>query len=358
LRPSDFPFRPGKFRSVRALAWALASALAWSACGKPEDERPAASVNGERITYGDLARYEVSRFLNSYGSDGSLSPQQEQLRRLGSLRELIDQRLLLQKADAQGLVAADREVEGAMERHQLAYGSPAAFREFLLGVGTEPEALRTELRRQLTVERLLNREVSSRVRVGESEVREYYESNLAAFSVPEQQLHLAQILVTDSAVSPVPNLRNDDATDPASARRKIQRIREELEDGAEFEQLALHYSEDPIYASNGGDMGFIPQSALEKTDVRLRRALVSLQPGEFSRVVQTDGEYRILHLIGIEPAGQRDFDDPSVRDSIREVLANRKEQLLRLAFYEVERSRATIRNYLAEQIAAEHGIGN
>ncbi len=341
---------------MRALAWALASALAWSACGKPETERLAASVNGDRITYGDLASYEVSRFLNSPGAGVPANSHQDQLQRLGLLRELIDQRLLLQRADAQGLVAADREVEAALERHRVAYGTPAEFREFLLGAGIEPEALRTELRHQLTVERLLNREVSSRVRVSASEMRKYYDSNLAAFSVPELQLHLAQILVTDAPVTPIPNLRNDDATDPASARRKIHRIREELEDGAEFEQLALHYSEDPTYAANGGDMGFIPQSALENTDVRLRRALVSMQPGEFSQVVETDGEYRILHLIGIEPAGQRDFDNPSVRESIREVLANRKEQLLRLAFYEVERSRATIRNHLAEEIATEHGI--
>ena len=355
MRHSNLSFRPGNIPSQCALAWMLASVLALGACGKPDTEKVAASVNGERITFGDLAHYEASRFLNSPGGGSQWDPQR-QLQRLGLLRELIDQRLLLQRANAQGLVAANREVDAAMERHRLAYGTEEQFRDFLLGVGIQPETLRTELRHQLTVERLLNREVSSRVEVSASDMRDYYEANIRAFSVPEQQLHLAQILVTDAPVSPVPNLRNDDATDPESARRKIQRIREELEDGADFEQLALHYSEDAIYAANGGDMGFIPQSALEKMDVRLRRALVSLRPGQLSQVVETDGEHRILRLIGIEPAGQREFDDPAVRESIREVLANRMEQLLRLAFYEIERSRATIRNHLAEQVAARYGI--
>lgn len=355
MRHSNGPFRHINIRSQRALAWLLASALALGACGKPDTEKVAASVNGERITFADLARYEASRFPNSPVGGSQLDPQR-QLQRLGLLRELIDQRLLLQRAFAQGLVAADREVDAAMERHRLAYGTEEQFRDFLMGVGIEAETLRTELRHQLTVARLLNREVSSRVRVSEGDMLDYYEANIRAFSVPEQQLHLAQILVTDAPVSPIPNLRNDDATDPESARRKIQRIREELEDGADFEQLALQYSEDAIYAANGGDMGYIPQSALEKMDVRLRRALVSLQPGQFSQVVETDGEYRILRLIEIEPAGQREFDDLTVRESIREVLANRKEQLLRLAFYEIERNRATIRNYLAEQIGARYGI--
>ena len=332
--------------------------LSLANCKKSEDERVAALVNGERVTYADLGRFDAVRQLDAQGFGGSVDSSQQQLHKLGLLRELIDQRLLLQRAESRGLAVADRAVEDAMDRHRVSHGSPEAFREFLVAIGLEPEDLRAELQSQLTVERLLNQEVASYVTVSEKEMRDYYESHLSAFSVPEQQLHLAQILVTDTAVSPVPNLRNDDATDPAAARRKIQRILEELEDGAEFEQLALHYSEDPIYAANGGDMGFIPQSALEKTDVRLRRALVSLQPGEFSQVVETDGEFRILHLISIEPAGQRDFDDSSVRESIREVLANRKQQLLRLAFYEVERSRAKVRNYLAEEIAAEHRIGN
>ena len=343
---------------LRATAGVALLAVSLATCQKSGDERIVALVNGERVTYADLAHFDVVRQLDAQGFGGSMDRSQQQLHRLGLLRELIDQRLLLQRAESRGLTVADRAVEDAMDRHRLSHGSPEAFREFLVGIGLEPEDLRAELQSQLTVERLLNREVAPYVTVSEKEMRDYYESHLPAFSVPEQQLHLAQILVTDTAVSPVPNLRNDDATDPAAARRKIQRILEELEDGADFEQLALHYSEDPIYAANGGDMGFIPQSALEKTDVRLRRALVPLQPGEFSQVVETDGEFRILHLISIEPAGQRNFDDSSVRESIREVLANRKEQLLRLAFYEVERSRAKVRNYLAEEIAAEHRSRN
>ena len=341
-----------------ASALVLAALLAFASCREPEGTQLAAEVNGERITYADLKRYEISRLQDLRSSPGSQDAQQALLQRMGLLRELVDQRVLLQRADAQGLAVADRDVEAALERHRLASGTPAEFREFLEGAGVDLREFREELRRQLAVEKLLNREIAAKVRVTESEMRAYYESHSAAFAVPEQQLHLAQILVADTEVSPIPNLRNDDATDLESARRKIQRIREEIDAGTDFEQLALHYSEDPVYAANGGDMGFIAQSALEKTDVRLRRALVALEPGEISPVVQTDGEFRILRLISIEPAGRREFSDPGVQESIREVLANRKQQLLRVALYEVERNRARIRNHLAERVAGGHGLGD
>ncbi len=350
---------PRERRSARAWrAVALSALLAGAACAERDGAQLAASVNGERITNADLERYAASRLQDAPDNARALDPQLEQLQRLNLLRELIDQRLLLQRADALGLAVADREVDAILERLRHPYETAEAFEDSLHSSGISLRELRTELRRQLTVEKLLNREISSRVVVGEGELREYYDKNLAAFTLPEQQVHLAQILVTEAEVSPIPNLGNDDATDPDSARRKILRIHEKLEDGADFGQLALHYSEDPVHAANGGDMGFIPQSALEKADVRLRRALVSLQPGQFSPVVETDGEFRILRLIAIESAGQRKFDDPGVRKSIRDVLANRKEQLLRSAYYEIERNRARIRNHLAEGIAAEHGLGN
>ena len=345
--------------AIRTLGLCIAAAAVCAttlACGEPQGGPLVASVNEERITRSDLDRYEAWRALDSYAAGGRLDSAQEQLRRLNLLRELVNQRLLLRVAHAQGLAASDPEVEAVLARLRLPFGTPAEFEEHLRSTGISLGGLRLEVRRQLTVERLLVREIASKVQVSESEMRSYYERNVAAFSVPEQRLHLAQIVVGESQVSPIPNLRNDDATDPALAKRKIQRILDELDGGADFEQLALHYSEDPVYAANGGDMGFIPQSALEEADVNLRRALASLQPGEHSSIIENDGEYRILRLIAVEPAGQRPFEDPAVQNSIREVLATRKEQLLRSAYYEIERNSARIRNYLAEGVAAQHGI--
>jgi len=67
-------------------------------------------------------------------------------------------------------------------------------------------------------------------------------------------------------------------------------------------------------------------------------------------VERTAEGYRILKVITREPAGQRLLDDPSVQQTIRETLLNRKDQLLKAAYYEVARDEAKVVNYLASSI--------
>jgi peptidyl-prolyl cis-trans isomerase SurA len=65
--------------------------------------------------------------------------------------------------------------------------------------------------------------------------------------------------------------------------------------------------------------------------------------------------YRIVKLIAKEPAGQRDLNDPRVQQAIREQLRERREQLLKAAFYEEIRDQARVENYYAEQILNQSG---
>ena len=65
---------------------------------------------------------------------------------------------------------------------------------------------------------------------------------------------------------------------------------------------------------------------------------------------KTGDGYRILKVITREPAGQRDLNDPRVQQSIRDTLMNRKDQLLKAAYYEVARNSSKIENYLAQRI--------
>ena len=148
----------------------------------------------------------------------------------------------------------------------------------------------------------------------------------------------------------VRNLKGSKALDDGQAQAKIKDIAERLKRGEDFGMIAQNYSEDPDSAPNGGDMGFIPQSSLEKASPDLRRLVDSLQPGQASAPIRTPDGYRILKVITREPAGQRDLNDPRVQQNIRETLVNRKDQLLKSAYYEVQRNNAKIRNYLAENI--------
>ena len=93
------------------------------------------------------------------------------------------------------------------------------------------------------------------------------------------------------------------------------------------------------------------ESALEQANPELRKAIMALQPGEVTPVVRAAEGYRVLKVITREPAGQRLLDDPSVQQTIRETLLNRKDQLLKAAYYEVARDEAKVVNYLAASIS-------
>jgi peptidyl-prolyl cis-trans isomerase SurA len=173
--------------------------------------------------------------------------------------------------------------------------------------------------------------------------------------VAEPQIHLAQIVVT-AAADPVQNLRNDNATSEEAARNKIQTLEARARQGEDFAVLAQNFSEDAQSAGSGGDMGFVPESTLVKASPELHRFIVELTPGQISRPIKLSQDFRILKVIAKEPAGQRQLNDPNVQQRIRETLMNRKDQLLRAAYYEVARNEANVVNYYARTITENKGL--
>jgi len=190
--------------------------------------------------------------------------------------------------------------------------------------------------------------------VNDNEVAEYYERNKASFNVPETQYHLAQILVTPIPDPQLRNLASDDAKTPAAAERKIKALFARLRKGEDFDKLAQAYSEDPNTVSGGGDMGFIPASALASQS-KILMALQSLKVGQVSGIIRDSGGYHIVKILGREDAGQRPLSDPRVQNSIRQTLMNEKEQVLKTAYIEGLRDKARVSNHLAAQIVEAAG---
>jgi len=212
--------------------------------------------------------------------------------------------------------------------------------------------LRADIRRQLSIQKLLNREVVAKISISDQDVSDSYNKNRAQFNIAETQYHLAQIVVTPHSDPQVHNRKNDDATNDADAKRKMAMIEDRLNSGADFAQLAMDYSEDAT-SSAGGDLGFVPESNLN--DPSLKKLILSMHPGEVSKPIVAKESYRILKLLSKEPAGQRLLSDPQVQQSIRDMLRNRKEQLLRLAYLTVARDQARVTNYLAREVLESAG---
>ncbi len=329
--------------------------LCATACVRDAGSDAAARVNGYRITHAELEKYYQSQVTDS---GGDATPDQERMMRLNLLGELIDRQIMLDRAERLGLMAVDDEVESSFQEYGSRFRDEAEFDRHLEENGTTAEEIKNELRRSLTIENLLHSRITSRIEVSESEMRDYYDKNLGSFNVPEQQVHLAWILVTARSETPVPNLQNDDATDAETAKEKILMLEARLRDGEDFATLAQNYSEDPVSTASGGDLGFIPQSSLEQVDLTLRRVVASLSPGDVSPVIPTGDEFRIIKILSTEQAGQRDYSDPRVQQTIRETIRSRKDQLLRAAYLEVARNEAEIDNYLARSVVADFGVSD
>src|SRR6185312_6806522 len=140
-------------------------------------------------------------------------------------------------------------------------------------------------RRSLTVDKVLNKGITSKINVTDQDITNYYNAHKAEFNLIEPQYHLARILVTTSPNPQVRNLKNDKAQSEADARKKIQMLLNRLDSGDDFATLAMNYSEDPESASNGGDLGLMPQSSLAQTDPATRDAVSKLKPGQYSSII-------------------------------------------------------------------------
>ncbi|MEI9815399.1 MAG: peptidylprolyl isomerase [Acidobacteriota bacterium] len=325
--------------------------LLWMAgCGRSAPANVAATVNGRAITYDELTKQFQMAQLGS-DATGKVSDDQLMIQRLEVLRAMIDAEIMLQRAERDGLLAVDADVERRFSEMRTPY-TEEEFRKQLQDRRMTAEDLKTQLRRDLSAQNLLNKETTAKISITDKEIADFYETNKASFNRAEPQLHLAQILVTPLADQTTRNLKGDNALDDESAKKKINGLEVRLRKGEDFTELAQNYSEDAESAAAGGDLGFVPESALDQANTELRTTILALRPGQNTPVIKTNEGYRLIRLIAREPAGQRGLNDPNVQQTIRETLLTRKEQLLRSAFYEVARNEAEVVNYYAQSIVS------
>jgi len=332
---------------IYAFAIAVATLVAVSGgCNKTAPANVAAQVNNRAITYSDIDKQLELQFA---GAQDRPTGDELNIRKLELLRTLIDSEIMLQRAEKLGLMATDADVEAKLNELKAPY-TVEQFQKQLDMRKMSADDLKAQIKRDQSVAKLLNKEIKSRISISDQEINEFYNTNKASFNLPEPQIRLAQIVVTAGQDAQTRNLKNDNAVNEEGAMKKIQTLEARIRQGEDFNMLAQNFSEDPNSAPNGGDLGFFPESALEKADPNLRKLVMQLVPGQTSNVIRTADGYRIIKLIVREPAGQRQLSDPAVQQSIRERLMNQKEQLLQAAYYETARNETKVTNHFASSI--------
>ena len=324
---------------------ALAALLQLS-CKQKAPAGVAAMVNGYAITTAYLDRIYQTQYPEPIEESNE---DQVMVQRLDLLGRLITSEIMWQQAEKLGLTATDADIDTEVNKSRAPY-TKDEFDKKLAERHMTMEDLRAQLRRELTINKLINREITSHIIITDNEVANFYNANKAMFNPAEPTVHMAQILVTPNPDPNVRNLKNSKAQNANEAKAKIQDIMRRLQQGEDFNMLAQSYSEDPSSAPNGGDMGFVPAASLDKLPPEVRKTIDAIQPGSISPIIAMGDGYRIVKVFEREPAGQRELTAPRVQQNIRDTLTNRKEQVLNAAYYEVARNSAKIVNYLARQV--------
>jgi len=316
-----------------------------------------ATVNGKDILASDLERYYKA---NLGDSPQQPSPEQADIGRLTILDKMIEDEILQQRAARLNLTASDEDVNAKLTEIKAPY-TQEEFDRQLKQRNMTLDNYKRDLRRQLTTTKLLNKEIESKINITDGEISSYYAAHKAEFNFIEPQYHLAQIVVTSVPSQQAANLRNNKAMNDADARKKIQLLHAQLQSGNDFGNVAASYSEDSDTAPNGGDMGFVAESALQ-SHPEAYNAISKLKPGEITDVVpivdiasptHRSIGYGIYKLITREPAGQRELNDPRVQANIRQTLREGHAQLLRNAYFESLHDEAKVHIYLADRILKE-----
>src|SRR2546426_4384025 len=294
---------------------------------KQGSEEVAATVGGRKIYRADIEKYYQNQ---TSGSDQQPVGEQATSLRLSILRELIDNEILMRRAEKLGLLATDEDVERKLNEIRSPY-TKEEFDARLKEKKITLDDFKRDLRRSLTVDKVINKEVTSKINVSDQDISNYYNAHKSEFNLIEPQYHLAQIVVTTAPSPQVRNLKNDKAQNEAEARKKIQTLANRLDSGEDFGTLAMNYSEDSETSANAGDLGFTPESALRNTDPLTRELVTKLKPGQYSPIItivnpitkQLAG-FRIVKVLSKEPAGQRELGDPRVQQAVRTQLRDRR----------------------------------
>lgn len=269
--------------AVLALALGVPGAWAQSRNALRSGDYIAVIVNQELVTAGEVER-RIERAQADVGRGVKLPPEDE-LRRL-ALDALIDERVMITQARESGMRVEEAEVDRAVQsiaaQNQI---NLATLRERLRAEGTDYGRFRANVRDQIMIERLREREVYNRIRISDEEVDAFLAEQRAKANV-DAETNIAQILVT------VPE--DADAATVAARRAVAELALARVQKGEAFEAVAREVSEDGNRAA-GGVIGLRPASRLPDLFVEATRAL---EPGEVAPApVRSGAGFHVLKLL-------------------------------------------------------------
>lgn len=303
-----------------------------AACSSKPGKPPAdavAKVNDTIIKKADFDQ-EVDRTLARFkGPGGQLPPQLEGRIKDSTLKKMIDDQLIRDKAKQLGLSVTPEELNQKFTEHKARFGSDAEFTAFLTRSKSTEAQVKESLEMNLLRERVLEK-LATPPEVTDEEISKYYDEHKAQFSEPEQ-VHARHILARietpppPAAGQPPPKPEETKKLLDAAkkkARAKIEEAQKKLKK-EKFADVAKEMSDDST-KNNGGDLGFFARGRMVPP---FEEVAFKLKPGETSGIVETAFGFHIIHVEEKKEPKQRTLEE--VKESIKASLLARKKSDLR-----------------------------
>jgi len=261
------------------------AALCLAGCSPARENTPAspvlATVNGQPITVAQFRARAGSlapAFSNHSGEQTKSGEAKMDL-----LGQLIEEAMYLQEAARTGVAVTDEEVEGRLRKVMADYPDDG-FEKALKRDGISLSAYREDLKRRLTVEKLMEKEAYPKTSVSPAEARKYFERHKDDFRRPFR-VRARQIVVDN--------------------RPDAEAILKEIKKSRDFAALARARSLSPDSAY-GGDLGYFGKGEMPP---EFEAALFRMKPGDTSPVVKTPYGYHIFRLEDVQKAKSPRFEE-------------------------------------------------
>ncbi|WP_255992163.1 peptidylprolyl isomerase [Chitinolyticbacter albus] len=267
------------FHSI-LLATLLATSVATVQAQVQTMDRVVAVVNRGVITEGELDSRIASVKKNLQGKDVKLPP--EEILRQQVLERIVMEQIQLQYAAGVGIKVDDAQLERAITRiaEQNKMSLPQ-FRTKLQESGLTWRAFREDIRNEIILSRLREREVDNKVQVTDAEVDDYLKLNAGK---TDQQFQISQILV---------GVPENASPDQIQARRaRLVAARQELADGKAFASVAAQYS-DGKEATAGGSLGWRSAGSLPPAFLEI---LQHMEVGQITDIVRSPIGFHLFRL--------------------------------------------------------------
>jgi peptidyl-prolyl cis-trans isomerase C len=227
------------------------------------------------------------------------------------LDQLIDVRLLEAEAKARAITVPDAEVDVRIGQIKQQFKTEEQFTKELAGRKMTIDELKTDLKKEMTVQKTLEAEILPKVNVTQADLEAFYKENPDQFK-QQETIRASHILIPMDAK----------ATDlqKKEARALADGIQKRAKGGEDFAALAKQYSKDSS-AANGGDLNYFPKGQMVPA---FEAAAFALQPNQISEVVETPFGFHIIKLVDHKPESTVPLAE--VSDKLSAFLKQRKQQ--------------------------------